>query len=98
MAGDQIMTAEQAWTLFGGVAVERMRVEAERWFEFLQERFEEVERRPKYQRMLGEAYGRLTVHLDHGDIGQALKQLDWMRAEAQFFANHPDFPVGPADG
>ncbi|WP_328974223.1 hypothetical protein [Streptomyces canus] len=92
------MTAGQARTIFGGVAVDRVRVEAERWFEFLQEQFEEVERRPKYQRMLGEAYGRLSLHLDHGDIGQALKQLDRMMAEAQFFANHPGFPVGPADG
>lgn len=95
MTSARIMTAEQARTLFGGVASDRMRTEAERWHEFLQARFEEAERRPKYHRMLGEAYGRLTVHLDHYDTEQALEQLDWMRAEAQFFANHPDFPAGP---
>ncbi|WP_435217965.1 hypothetical protein [Streptomyces sp. bgisy034] len=97
MGGARIMTAEQARTLFGGLAVDQMRTEAERWHEFLQARFEEAERRPKHHRMLGEAYGRLTVHLDHYDTEQAMEQLDWMRGEAQFFANHPDFPADEAD-
>ncbi|WP_043687230.1 hypothetical protein [Streptomyces xylophagus] len=97
MTGARIMTAEQARTLFDGVAADRMRTEAERWHEFLQERFEEAERRPKHHRLLGEAYGRLAACLDHGDIGQAMEHLDWMRAEAQFFANHQDFPFAQAD-
>lgn len=97
MTGARIMTAEQARSLYPGVAADRMRTDAERWHEFLQSRFEEAERRPKYHRMLGEAYGRLTVHLDHHDMEQAQEQLDWMRAEAQFFANHPEFPAGPVD-
>ncbi|MGF0174523.1 hypothetical protein ACQF36_29700 [Streptomyces sp. Marseille-Q5077] len=75
------------------LAVDRKRTEAERCHKFLQARFEEAERRPKHHRMLGEAYGRLTVHLDHYDTDQALEQLDRMRAEAQFFANHPQFPT-----
>ena len=45
--------------------------------------------------MLGEIHGRLTVYLDHGDTDAAVECLDWMRAEAQFFANHPDFPAEP---
>ncbi|WP_162637266.1 hypothetical protein [Streptomyces griseorubiginosus] len=93
MAGAQIMTAEQARGLFGAAAADGMRTEAERWHEFLQKRFEEMERAPRYHRLLGEAYGRLTVHLDYGATEQAMECLDWMRGEAQFFANRPDFPA-----
>ncbi|CBG71168.1 hypothetical protein SCAB_40951 [Streptomyces scabiei 87.22] len=93
MAGARIMTADQARVILGEAAADTMRTEAERWYSFLQQRFEEAERMPKYHRMLGEAYGRLTVHLDHGDTQTALESLDWMRAEAQFFANHPAFPI-----
>ncbi|MCZ4607398.1 hypothetical protein O3S80_27270 [Streptomyces sp. Lzd4kr] len=48
--------AEQARILFGSVAVDRMRAEAEGWHEFLPARLEETERRPEYHRLLGEAY------------------------------------------
>ncbi|MET8215821.1 hypothetical protein [Streptomyces hirsutus] len=96
MAGARIMAAEQARTLFGGVTVDRMRTEAERWHEFLQARFKEAKRRPKYHRMLDEAYGRLTLHLDHYDTEQALEQLDWMRAEAHL-RQPPRLPVGEVD-
>ncbi|MFE3931731.1 hypothetical protein [Streptomyces sp. YIM B13508] len=57
------------------MAADRVRSEAERWHGFLQARFEEAERRPKHHRMLGEAYGRMTVYLEHHDIRQALEQL-----------------------
>ena len=43
---------------------------------------------------LGEAYGRPTAYLDHGDVEQAMESLNWMWAEAQFFANHVCFPAG----
>ncbi|MGQ4388843.1 hypothetical protein [Streptomyces sp. SAS_270] len=95
MAGARITTGRQVRPRYGGL--DALRVEAERWHEFLQARFEEVERRPKYHRMLGEAYGRLTAHLDHGDVEAATEPLNWMRAEAQFLTNHPDFPSGPAE-
>lgn len=97
MTNARIMTPEQARTPFCGVASDQLRTEAGQWFEFLQQRFEEAERQPKYHRMLGEAYGQLSVHLDHHDTEKAMEQLDWMRAEAQFFANHPDFPAGPVE-
>ncbi|CQR59185.1 sle1_018 (plasmid) [Streptomyces leeuwenhoekii] len=49
---------------------------------------------PEYHRMLGETYGRFVVHAEHGDE-HAMAYLDWMRAEAQRFDRHPDFPGGP---
>ncbi|MFF8910536.1 hypothetical protein [Streptomyces olivaceoviridis] len=66
-------------------------VAGERWYGFLQQRFEEAGRMPKYHRMLGETYGRFVVHAEHGDR-DATAYLDWMRAEAQHFSSHPDFP------
>ena len=97
MAGARIMTAEQARGLFDSVAADALRTEAQRWYDFLQQRLEEVGRQPKYHRMLGEMYGQLTAYLDHGDVEAVVEGLDWMRAEAQFFANHPDFPAEPVD-
>ena len=44
MAGARIMTAEQARTLFPGVAMDALREEEERWYEFLQLRVEEAGR------------------------------------------------------
>ena len=69
-------------------------VAGDRWYDFLQQRFEEAGRMPKYHRMLGETYGRFVVHAEHGDQ-EAKDYLDWMRAEAQQFSSHPDFPGGP---
>jgi hypothetical protein len=63
----------------------------ERWYGFLQQRFEEARRMPKYHRMLGETYGRFVVLAEHGSQ-DASECLDWMRAEAQAFSDHPDFP------
>jgi hypothetical protein len=83
------MTTEHARVLFVDVAVDKLRAEAERWYGFVQMKYEDVERRAKYQRMLGEAYGRLSVHLDHGEVDQATAQLDYIK----FFANDPEFPV-----
>lgn len=68
-------------------------VAGDRWYGFLQQCFEEAGRMPKYHRMLGETYGRFVVHAEHGDP-DAMDYLDWMRAEAQRFDSHPDFP-GP---
>ncbi|GGU61857.1 hypothetical protein GCM10010274_58280 [Streptomyces lavendofoliae] len=62
-----------------------------RWYGFLQQRFEEAGRMPKYHRMLGETYGRFVVHAEHGDR-VAMDYLEWMRVEAQQFDGHPDFP------
>ncbi|MFI9833774.1 hypothetical protein ACIHIX_39515 [Streptomyces sp. NPDC051913] len=93
MTDARIMTAEQARGIFGGTAGDSLRTEAGLWYDFLQSRFEEAERAPKHHRLLGEAYGRLTASLVHNDIEASLESLNWMRGEAQFFANHPDFPA-----
>ncbi|WP_180686791.1 hypothetical protein [Streptomyces gossypiisoli] len=66
-------------------------VAGDRWYGFLQQRFEEAGRVPKYHRMLGETYGRFVVHAEHGDR-DAEDYLDWMRTEAEQFDSHPDFP------
>ncbi|MFG2276766.1 hypothetical protein ACGFNY_44285 [Streptomyces chartreusis] len=66
--------------------------EGDRWYGFLQQRFEEAGRMPKYHRMLGETYGRFVVHAERGYDADALDYLDWMRTEAEAFADHPDFP------
>jgi hypothetical protein len=68
----------------------------ERWYGFLQQRFEEARRMPKYHRMLGESYGRFVVHAERGDQA-AMDHLEWLRTEAQQFNTHPDFPGGPVE-
>lgn len=68
----------------------------EHWYGFLQQRFEEAGRMPKYHRMLGESYGRFVVHAEHGDPA-AGQYLEWLRTEAEYFKTHPDFPGGPVE-
>jgi hypothetical protein len=70
MNGSRTTPDRRPWPRCDGL--DRLYLEAEAFHEFLQMRFEETERAPRYHRMLGEAYGRLTAYLDHGDVEHAM--------------------------
>ncbi|MEU9198133.1 hypothetical protein [Streptomyces hundungensis] len=65
--------------------VEKLRQEAQRLYEFLQEH-NEGRRASKYHRMLGYAMGSFEVALKWHDLEEAQQHLNYMAVEAEFFA------------
>lgn len=71
-----------------------MRAQLDALYSFLRARTEEGPViSPSVHQVLGFAMGYATACVENRDIVGAARKLEWMRTEAQDWAEHPDFPA-----